>query len=182
MQKRDHLILIGPMGSGKSTTGLALATRLGLAFVDLDACIVARAGQSIPRLFEVEGEAGFRQREALALREALAGPPAVIATGGGAVLRADNRRAMAAGGRVVYLHVSPGEQLRRIAGDANRPLLDHDDPATRLAQLQAEREPLYREIADLILDSDAQTPQQLAAALSLQLQRLAQPAATDLPA
>ncbi|MDE2406939.1 MAG: shikimate kinase [Xanthomonadaceae bacterium] len=169
MQNHAHILLVGPMGSGKSTLGPALAARLGLAFLDLDAAIVAKAGISIPALFASEGEAGFRDRETQALADALQGAPAVIATGGGAVLREANRKAMQAAGTVVYLHVSPAEQLRRVSGDGNRPLLAGDAPAQRLAELQALREPWYREIADLIVDTSVQTPGQLAAALVLRL-------------
>ena len=174
MQKQ-HIILVGPMGSGKSTLGAALAARLGLGFVDVDACIVAIAGMSIPDIFATEGEAGFRDREAQALADALAHQPAVVATGGGAVLRQANRDAMQAVGCVVYLHVSTQEQLRRIEGDRNRPLLGSDAPAQRLAELQSQREPLYRQIANLVIDTSVQTPEQLAAALVLRLHALKDP-------
>jgi len=174
MQKQ-HILLVGPMGSGKSTLGAALAARLGLGFVDVDACIVAMAGMSIPDIFATEGEAGFRDREAQALADALNHPPAVIATGGGAVLRQANRAAMQAAACVVYLHVSAQEQLRRIQGDRNRPLLGSDAPAQRLAELQSQREPLYRQIANLVIDTSVQTPEQLAAALVLRLHALKDP-------
>lgn len=160
------------MGSGKSTLGAALAARLGLVFIDVDANIVAAAGQSIPEIFAAEGEAGFRDREAQALTDAIAATPAVIATGGGAVLRQANRTAMQAAGYVVYLHVDAAEQLRRIHGDRNRPLLGNDAPAQRLADLQTLREPLYRQIADCVIDASVQTPEQLAAALVLRLHTL----------
>lgn len=172
MQQLSHILLIGPMGSGKSTLGAPLAARLGLGFIDVDARIVATAGLSIPVIFDREGEAGFRTRETTALLEALREPPAVIATGGGAVLAEANRGAIRASGCVVYLHIHPDEQLRRVAGDHNRPLLDHIDPAGQLARLQAQREPLYRALADLTVDTSAQTSEQLAAALAL---RLSQP-------
>ena len=168
MQKQ-HIVLVGPMGSGKSTLGAALAARLGVALIDVDACIVAMAGLPIPAIFATEGEAGFREREAQALTDALNHPPAVIATGGGAVLRQANRDAMQAAGCVGYLHVSAQEQLRRIEGDRNRPLLGNDAPAQRLAELQTLREPLYRQIANLVIDTSVQTPEQLAAALELRL-------------
>ena len=168
MQKQ-HIVLIGPMGSGKSTLGAALAARLGLGFIDVDSRIVALAGMSIPQIFATEGEIGFRDREAQALADALAAKPAVIATGGGAVLRQANRTAMQATSCVVYLHVDAAEQLRRIQGDRNRPLLGSDAPAQRLAELQTLREPLYRQIADYVIDTSVQTPEQLAAALVLRL-------------
>ena len=163
MQNRRHIVLIGPMGSGKSTLGRVLATRLQLPFVDVDADIVAAAGMSIPAIFTAEGEAGFRQRESLALAAALTSAPSVIATGGGAVLCADNRAAIQTAAAVVYLHVSADAQLRRIGGDSNRPLLTTEAPAQRLAALQAQREPLYRQLATCTIDTSTQTPDQLAA-------------------
>lgn len=169
MQQHSRIILIGPMGSGKSTLGLALAERLGLGFIDVDQRIVAAAGRSVPAIFEAEGEPGFRRRETDALLAALHEAPAVIATGGGAVLALANREAIRAAGCVVYLHIAPDEQLRRVAGDRNRPLLDHADPAGQLARLQAQREPLYRELADFTVDTSAQTSEQLAAALAIRL-------------
>lgn len=172
MQQASHILLIGPMGSGKSTLGQALAARLGLGFIDVDARIVAATGLSIPAIFEAEGEAGFRSRETAALLAALQEPPAVIATGGGIVLADANREAIRAAGFVIYLHIHPDEQLRRVAGDHNRPLLDHADPAGQLARLQAQREPLYRALADLTVDTSAQTSEQLAAALALRLPQL----------
>lgn len=172
MQQASHILLIGPMGSGKSTLGQALAARLGLGFIDVDARIVAATGLSIPAIFEAEGEAGFRRRETAALLAALQEPPAVIATGGGIVLADANREAIRAAGFVIYLHIHPDEQLRRVAGDHNRPLLDHADPAGQLARLQARREPLYRALADLTVDTSAQTSEQLAAALALRLPQL----------
>ena len=166
MRNAGHIVLVGPMGSGKSTLGRALAARLGLAFVDLDARIVAAAGCDIPSLFASEGEAGFRQRETQALVEALAGDPAVIATGGGAVLADANRSAMREAGRVVYLQVDAATQLARLAGDTGRPLLATTDRAQRLADLQGIREPLYREVAHHIFDTSSLAPDAAVAALS----------------
>jgi len=154
------------MGSGKSTLGRGLAARLGLAFVDVDARIVAAAGCDIPTLFATEGEAGFRQRETQALAEALAEKPAMIATGGGAVLEDANRNAMREHGRVVYLQVDAATQLARLEGDAGRPLLATEDRAQRLADLQAIREPLYREVAHLIFDTSALAPEAAVEALA----------------
>ena len=154
------------MGSGKSTLGRGLATRLGLAFVDVDARIVAAAGSDIPTLFASEGEAGFRQRETQALAEAIAGEVAVIATGGGAVLADANRNAMREAGKVVYLQVDAATQLARLTGDTGRPLLATPDRAQRLADLQAIREPLYREVAHHIFDTSALAPEAAVAALA----------------
>lgn len=165
MQKTAHIVLVGPMGAGKSAVGRALAARLGRPFVDLDEQVEATAGMAIAELFERHGEAAFRRQESHALRHALAGPAAVIATGGGAVLDADHRQWMRDAGQVVYLRVSPQRQLERVAGDARRPLLRTADPARRLADLQAQREPLYRDLADLEFDTSEHTPTSAAAAL-----------------
>lgn len=148
-----HVVLVGPMGSGKSTLGPLLAARLGLAHADVDARIVADAGRDIPAIFADEGEAGFRERESHALAEMLAEAPSVIATGGGAVLSEANRAAMRAAGTVVYLQVDAATQLARLAGDTDRPLLQGANPAAKLAALQAVREPLYRDAAHHLFDT-----------------------------
>ena len=160
-----HVVLVGPMGSGKSTVGAALASRLGVPLIDLDLRIVALAGSSIPALFASEGEAGFRIHEANALQQALAEPCAAIASGGGAVLAEANRAAMRDGARVVYLQVDRDTQLARLAGDTARPLLQGQDHAQRLAQLQAQREPLYRSTAHFTLDASKLAPEQAAEAI-----------------
>jgi len=162
---RRNIVLVGPMGSGKSHLGRLLAARLALEFVDVDARIEAAAGIPITAIFAAEGEAGFRVRERTALAEALAGSGQVIATGGGAVLDAGNRAAMREAGRVIYLQVEPGEQLRRLAGDGGRPLLAVADRAQRLADLQAQREPLYREVADIVIETSARPPEALVEAI-----------------
>ncbi|MEO6233967.1 MAG: shikimate kinase [Thermomonas sp.] len=168
----SHLVLVGPMGAGKSSIGRLLAGRLQRAFVDLDAWIEAEAGTTITSIFAKEGEAGFRSRECRALTRALAQPDAsVIATGGGAVLDEGNRRAMGAAGIVVYLRVEPAQQTRRLQGDAARPLLATDTPAQRLAELQVIREPLYREIADIVFDTSQDSPESAAVALAALLSK-----------
>lgn len=172
MHVPHHIVLVGPMGAGKTTLGQALAARLGRAFVDVDARIEAAAGQSIPALFAAEGEAGFRRRETDALRAVLAGVPAVVATGGGAVLDAGNREAMRAAGTVVYLTVDPATQLARLHGDTGRPLLQTADPAPTLAALQAQREPLYRDAAHLVFDPGTLAPDAAARALAHRLAAL----------
>jgi shikimate kinase len=163
---RRNIVLAGPMGSGKSHVGGLLAARLGVDFVDLDARIEADAGRPASAIFASEGEAGFRARESRALAEALARDGQVIATGGGAVLDTGNRAVMRAAGWVVYLQVELAEQLRRLAGDTGRPLLEVADRAQRLAELQALREPLYREVADLVLETSTRTPDDIADALA----------------
>ncbi len=149
-----RIFLVGPMGAGKTSVGRQLARRLGLEFVDADHEIERRTGVDIPYIFEVEGEAGFRERERRVLAELTLRPGIVLATGGGAVLDEANRAVLAARGTVVYLHASVGEQLRRTRGDRRRPLLQVADPAARLAELMAVREPLYRAVADLVVETD----------------------------
>lgn len=146
---RPHLILIGPMGAGKTTIGKRLSRALGLPFVDLDAHIERDCGAAIPLIFDLEGEVGFREREHRALAEVLAGPPVVLATGGGAILRPDNRALMRAHGYVVHLDIDEGRQWERLKRDRSRPLLKTADPRGRLAELKRVRDPIYRELADL---------------------------------
>jgi len=152
MNTRSNLILIGPMGVGKTTHGKWLARQLGKTFIDLDANIENRTGASIADIFELEGEAGFRRRESEALARALSEDGQVIATGGGAVLNEDNRTLMRQRGLVVHLHIPPEQQLQRLANDRKRPLLQSEDRAARLQQLFEVRTPLYRACADLSLD------------------------------
>ncbi len=161
-----NVVLVGPMGSGKSHVGRLLAARLGLAFADVDANIEADAGMSIPAIFASEGEPGFRARESRVLADMLQRQGQVIATGGGAVLDAGNRAAIRSAGLVVYLQVDLAEQLRRLAGDASRPLLDVDDRARRLAELQALRESLYREVATLVFETSQRSANNVAEALA----------------
>lgn len=149
MTTSNHLVLVGPMGAGKSSLGKRLAKVWGLAFVDLDHAIETRAGMDIPAIFASEGEAGFRQRECKALAEVLAREACVLATGGGAVLDADNRALLRQRGFVVYLQIDVEEQLARLASDHSRPLLAGVDRAEVLTRLAVARAPLYAEVADL---------------------------------
>lgn len=153
-----NLILVGPMGAGKSTIGRLLAKELKLSFKDSDKEIEQRTGANIPWIFDVEGEAGFREREQAVIEELCTLDGVVLATGGGAVLRAENRAALHAGGRVVYLHTSVEQQLDRTSRDRNRPLLRTADPGKVLAELLRIRDPLYREIADVIIETDERPP------------------------
>ncbi|MDI1251873.1 shikimate kinase [Thermomonas sp.] len=162
----SHIVLVGPMGAGKSSIGRLLAVRLQRAFTDLDACIEAEADTTITAIFASEGEAGFRSRECRALIDALAKTAAsVIATGGGAVLNAGNRSAMRDASTVIYLQVEPAMQMQRLAGDDTRPLLATDHPAQQLAELQAMREPLYLEVADIVFDTTQHSPENAAVAM-----------------
>ncbi|MFV8834377.1 shikimate kinase AroK [Aquisalimonas sp.] len=154
MSQSRHLFLIGPMGAGKSTIGRRLARALELPFVDSDQVIQERTGVDIPRIFDVEGEAGFRQREKAVIDELTAGSPAVLATGGGAVLDPENRHHLRERGTVVYLQTSVDEQLRRTGKDKRRPLLQTADPRARLEALLTERDPLYRETAHLTISTE----------------------------
>lgn len=166
MRHPTHIVLVGPMGAGKSSIGQRLAHRLGRAFVDVDVRIEAEAGMSITSIFSTEDESGFRLRERRALAAVLAHPePSVIASGGGVVLDPGNRMAMRVAARVIYLKVDPSMQLQRLTGDTTRPLLAGDDPAQRLANLQQQREALYQGVADLTLDTSAHSPATAADAL-----------------
>ncbi|WP_439886527.1 shikimate kinase AroK [Pseudomonas sp. MBLB4123] len=153
-----NLILVGPMGAGKSTIGRLLAKELRLPFKDSDKEIEQRTGADIPWIFDVEGEQGFREREQAVIAELCEFDGMVLATGGGAVMRLENRAALRRGGRVVYLHASVVQQLDRTSRDRNRPLLRTADPAKVLSDLLAVRDPLYREIADVVVETDERPP------------------------
>jgi shikimate kinase len=147
-----NIILVGLMGSGKTTIGRMLAKRLGREFFDSDHEIERRTGVRIPTIFDLEGEAGFRRREVATIAELCETPEIVLATGGGAVLDPENRAAMKRGGWIVYLDVPVRTLFERTRHDTNRPLLRVDDPVAKLESLRAQRDPLYREVADFVLD------------------------------
>lgn len=149
------------MGAGKTTVGRALARKLRWSFVDSDHEIERRTGVSVATIFEIEGEDGFRRREAQVIAELAEGRGQVLATGGGAVLNPDNRTAMRAGGLVVYLRVSPRLLHERTRHDRGRPLLQVADPLARLVELYDQRDPLYREVASVIIDGDRCNAQQI---------------------
>jgi len=157
MTKPSNLFLIGLMGAGKSTIGRQLAKSLGCEFIDSDHEIEARTGANIPLIFDVEGEAGFRQREKKVIDDLTRREHIVLATGGGVVLDADNRAHLRARGFVVYLYATVDQLLVRTAKDRNRPLLQTADPKARFEELLAVRDPLYREIADLVVDTGRRT-------------------------
>ena len=151
MNKLNNIFLVGPMGAGKTTIGRQLASALGFAFKDSDHEIQARTGVDIPTIFEFEGEEGFRQRESQVIDELTGEHNLVLATGGGVVLRPENRKNLASRGLVIYLHCSPEQQYERTARDRNRPLLQTENPLQKLKDLLAQRDPLYRQIADLVV-------------------------------
>jgi len=166
MNPAANLVLVGPMGAGKTSIGRRLADAFGLAFVDADRDIELRTGAAVGTIFECEGEAGFRARERAALATLLAADGQVVSTGGGAVLDADNRRCMRARGYVVHLQVSVEGQLQRLARDRSRPLLQRDDREDVLRQLAVARAPLYAEVADLGFDTEGMTSADAAMALA----------------
>ena len=151
--KNNNIFLVGLMGAGKTTIGRLLARRLDMTFIDSDHEIEARTGATIPWIFEIEGEASFRRREADVIRELTAQNGIVLATGGGAVLDPASRALLAERGTVIYLRASVSSILARTAHDKNRPLLQTADPRRKLEDLTAQREPLYREIADMVIDT-----------------------------
>lgn len=148
------IFLIGPMGSGKSAVGQALAKQLGRRFIDSDTEIEYRTGVDIPLIFEKEGEKGFRDREREVIADLTQLPGIVLATGGGAVLLAENREHLMHRGMVIYLETSLAEQRKRTRRGRHRPLLLDGDPEARLAELMTLREPLYRGIAHGIVSTD----------------------------
>lgn len=153
MNSCANFYLVGLMGAGKTTVGRQLAKRLGLRFVDSDEEIEARTGVRIPVIFEIEGEAGFRQREVQVLAALTRETGMVMATGGGAVLDPRNRANLASSGTVIYLRAQPQQLWERTRHGRNRPLLHVADPLAKLQELYLQRDPLYREIADIVVES-----------------------------
>jgi shikimate kinase len=152
MKSGENLFLVGPMGVGKTTIGRLLAKRLNKTFIDLDEEIEHRAGASIPWIFDVEGEDGFRRRESELLAECARGRDMVVSTGGGVVLREENRQVLKVSGVVVYLNASVEQLYQRTLKDKKRPLLQVPDRRRVIEDLKLARDPLYREVADLVLD------------------------------
>lgn len=169
MKAGDNIVLVGMMGAGKTTVGRLLARRLKRAFYDSDEEIERRCGVRIPVIFDIEGEPGFRARETQVIAELCGLAGIVLATGGGAVLADENRRRLGACGSVVYLHARPGPLWHRIRHDRNRPLLATPDPQKTLEDLYAARDPLYREVATVVLDTGRQSAQSLAKEILAQL-------------
>jgi shikimate kinase len=151
---RGNLFLVGLPGAGKSTLGRTLARRLGKTFVDADTELERRLGVTIATVFEIEGEAGFRDREETLLADLTARTGIVLATGGGAVIRLANRERLKANGTVIYLHAQPATLRERTRRARHRPLLNTADPMARLLELYAARDALYREVAVRVVESD----------------------------
>lgn len=164
-----NIFLVGMMGAGKTTVGRLLARRLGKTFIDTDHEIQARTGVSIPTIFEIEGEAGFRRRETAVLADLARGSDLVLATGGGIVLAEENRRLLREHGTVVYLLASVDDLFSRTRHDRSRPLLQTADPKAKLAELFTARDPLYREVADIIIETSRQSVQTLVRQLEKRL-------------
>ncbi|MDX1795416.1 MAG: shikimate kinase AroK [Hydrogenovibrio sp.] len=151
---KESIFLVGPMGVGKSTVGRFLSEKLHYDFVDSDHEIEAKTGATIPMIFDIEGEEGFRLREANVIDELTQRPETVLATGGGAVINPENRKHLRSRGFVVYLKSSVEALLQRTKHDRNRPLLQTDNPQQVLLDLIKKREPLYLEVADLVIETE----------------------------
>ena len=161
INQKGNIILIGPMGSGKTSTGRMLAKEMGYAFADTDEEVTKRTGVSIEYICDVEGEEGFRKRECLALKECLNDNNTILSTGGGIVLSKENRDLLQDRGTVVYLQTSIRFQLKRTASTNNRPLLQNKDPEETLVKLMLTRAPLYEEIADITIMTDNKSLQEM---------------------
>lgn len=152
---KELIVFIGPMGAGKTTIGKILAKELGYQFFDSDKEIEKRTGANIPWIFDVEGESGFRDRESLVISDLSSMKQIVLATGGGAMMRAENRDAVTKSGFVIYLNTSVDQQYQRTHKDKNRPLLQGDkDAYLVLSELYEMRDPVYRSVADFVVDTD----------------------------
>jgi len=172
MRRKGNVFLIGPMGSGKTAVGRHLARILRYTFLDSDADIEAKTGVDIPFIFEKEGESGFRVREKEAIERLTRLDSIVLATGGGAVIDADNRRILSERGVVVYLETSVGQQLERTRHARHRPLLNDSDPEQKLNELMRRRAILYAEIADFTVSTDARRVQLVAEEIQQELRRM----------
>lgn len=172
MSKFDNIFLVGLMGAGKTTVGRQLARQLGKRFVDSDHEIESRTGVRIPVIFEIEGESGFRKREEAVIDYLTAQCNLVLGTGGGAVLSSVNREHLKSRGTVVYLRGIPEHLFERTRHDRNRPLLQTENPLAKLKTLFAERDPLYREVADIVVDTGRQSVASLTRQLKDKLELL----------
>ena len=167
-----NLFLVGLMGAGKTTVGKLLAKHVGKLFIDSDHEIERRTGVKVHLIFELEGEAGFRARETAVIDELTQQENIVLATGGGAILYAENREALHNRGTVIYLRANVEDLWRRTRHDKNRPLLQTENPRARLQQLLSQRDPLYRETAHVVIDTGEQNVQKLVRQLEKELAQL----------
>ena len=159
---RSNIFLVGPMGAGKSTIGRLLASELNLSFRDSDRVIEERTGADIPWIFDMEGEEGFRERETAVLTELSTETNVVIATGGGIILREQNRTIMKSSGFVCYLTASIDQLVERTSRDKKRPLLQVENPRQKIIDLLSLRDPLYRDAADFVINTDRRSPKAVA--------------------
>ncbi|MGH1484899.1 MAG: shikimate kinase AroK [Cellvibrionaceae bacterium] len=170
MLSPQKIVLVGPMGAGKSTIGRLLSKQLQLPFKDSDTVIEERSGANIPWIFDVEGEEGFRQRETAVLQDLLKEPSLVLATGGGIVLMDENRRLLKElADVVIYLSADAEHLIRRTEKDKKRPLLQVADPQQQIRKLLDERDPLYREVATRIVTTDTRSPKIVAKEVAMNL-------------
>jgi len=168
----ENIYLVGPMGVGKSTIGRKLAERFNLTFKDSDHEIEQRTGASIPLIFDIEGEDGFRKREQSVIDDLTLIPQLILATGGGVIINSENRRALKERGLVIYLHASVDTLLERTAFCRNRPLLQTENPRARLEELMEMRHPLYQEVADITIETGDKTILQVVKAIVKRIKRL----------
>ena len=166
MTTRTNLVLVGPMGAGKTSVGKIVAEKLKLEFVDSDRELEVRCGADIPWIFDIEGEAGFRAREREVITDLCSQSGLVLATGGGAVISPENRKALGKSGVVIYLSATPDQIYERVRHDNGRPLLQVDNPRATIADIVEKRDPYYREVADIVLCSlDKESAQSMASAV-----------------
>ncbi len=170
LTKYEKIIFVGPMGAGKTTIGKRVASHLGCDFYDSDRVIEERTGVSIPLIFELEGEEGFRRRETEVIEELCKDKNIILATGGGAILREQNRQMMKQNSLVIFLNASLEKLFERTSRDRNRPLLQTSDPKQKLEQLLKDRLTIYQEMADIIVTTDHQSIQQTVNSIVEQIQ------------
>lgn len=170
-----NIFLVGMMGAGKTTVGKLLAQQMGMAFIDSDEEIQQRTGVTIPHIFDVEGEAGFRLREASVIQDLVLLDNIVLATGGGAILNEKNRVFLCCNGIVVYLKSTIHDLWQRTRHDRNRPLLQTADPHARLKNMYEQRDPLYTQMANLVMPTGKQSAQSLVLHLQQELIRFSKP-------
>jgi shikimate kinase len=166
-----NLVLVGPMGSGKTSVGKLLAKKLSLNFLDSDKELESRCGADIPWIFDIEGESGFRARETEILAELSTNSGILLATGGGAVTSEKNRQLIRGAGIVVYLSATADQIYQRVRHDFGRPLLQVDNPKVAIEDILKKREPLYREVADLVIpSSERETASSMAVAVCAKIE------------